>query len=321
MTTPNTELAWAAGFFDAEGCTSTIHTHKGKYKHTAMSIVQTTVDPNDIPQELTRFNSATNNVGQLYLDDHRRTPNHNVKYSLQYHKRSSVSEVISCIWPYLDIVKRLQFLRSYNETLLERYNPIDFVYANRDKETELAWCAGFFDGDGHVRVDNKSSGNGLSFSLSVAQTTIAIDNYDIPTSLIRLRDALGLGVIRYTRKLSLKNKKPVYTYHVYKVKDILSIYAMIGKYLCDIKRDQFQNVSVFAKQVTRSSMNVNDVYFSCGHKIIAINIQTRNDTRSGIRCRLCVKLNNAIHYRQDVFSSSWDSVMAKHPELREAIVA
>lgn len=89
------ELAWAAGFFDGEGCVST---DQGKPK--------LTIQQND-PRVLERFKKAVGELGKVYGPYQSRTP---LKQVWQWRacKRAEVELGVFRLWPFLSPVKRKQ---------------------------------------------------------------------------------------------------------------------------------------------------------------------------------------------------------------------
>lgn len=98
---------------------------------------------------------------------------------------------------------------------------------------ELAWAAGFFDGEGHCGYRNITNGYPYhtihrAISLSVGQ------RYEEP--LLRFQIAvLGLGKIYY-RKDALS--KPKFSWRTGKWENVQAISVMLWPFLCSIKQHQ-----------------------------------------------------------------------------------
>lgn len=101
------ERAWAAGFFDGEGCTSYVRTGRGEHV-IAMSIGQTSAD--GCPEVLSRFLSAVV-MGKIYGPTQQRS-NWTPKYTWQVTGRLMVMAVYALLAPYLSNVKREQYQKS-----------------------------------------------------------------------------------------------------------------------------------------------------------------------------------------------------------------
>ena len=98
MNLDKSELAWAAGFFDGEGC-SFLH---GKI-YPAMEVQQIAVNDEHVPAVIERFYNATGKIGKLYNRkyDTRR-------WSCAFHGWERAQTVLAMLWPYLSLVKRAQ---------------------------------------------------------------------------------------------------------------------------------------------------------------------------------------------------------------------
>ena len=92
-----TELAWAAGFFDGEGCTSVLKTARDKYAYVRLSTSQ------KYPEVLERFQRAVGH-GSIYKAKTREI------YSLDVYKNERVMDVLNRLWPFLSERKKQQAL-------------------------------------------------------------------------------------------------------------------------------------------------------------------------------------------------------------------
>ena len=90
------ELAWAAGFFDGEGSTSILKAQRDKYSYIRISISQ------KYPECLERFQRAIG-FGKIYKANKRNI------YSWDCYKQSDVQIAFSKIEPYLSSIKIKQF--------------------------------------------------------------------------------------------------------------------------------------------------------------------------------------------------------------------
>lgn len=89
----NTELAWAAGFFDGEGCTSL----KAKRKP-CLSVTQ------KYPECLQRFQAALG-LGKIYGPIEQKG---NQIYIFSIQNARGVDTALSLLWPFLSSIKRAQ---------------------------------------------------------------------------------------------------------------------------------------------------------------------------------------------------------------------
>jgi LAGLIDADG-like domain len=92
---------------------------------------------------------------------------------------------------------------------------------------ELAWAAGFFDGEGCISTSNKK------------YLRISIPQAD-PRPLLRFQAAVGVGKIRGPlRPPSFKpSYKSLWRYHVYRASDIEFVLEQLWPYLSEPKKKQ-----------------------------------------------------------------------------------
>lgn len=106
---------------------------------------------------------------------------------------------------------------------------------------ELAWAAGFFDGEGCFRLHTKGGTEGRYY----AQTTI---NQIHPEVLERFQKAvLGLGKIHGPdqpcgTKMDGSPKSPLWNYRCTNFEGTQAIYAMLSPFLGSVKREQGRKV-------------------------------------------------------------------------------
>jgi hypothetical protein len=104
-----TELAWAAGFFDGEGYVGVRRDNRpGRNLTLQIGIEQ--VDP----RPLMRFRSAVGLESPVYARPTRRAPKRQVIHRLVMGHRDTVT-TMQLLWPYLSGPKREQFLRAVKE--------------------------------------------------------------------------------------------------------------------------------------------------------------------------------------------------------------
>ena len=98
------ELAWAAGFFDGEGCCSVfrVKDREKPYSYTSLQISQSDIRP------LERFKAAIGSCGHLYGPHDRHRPNTRPEYTWRCNRYEHVQAVIALLWKYLSPVKRNQ---------------------------------------------------------------------------------------------------------------------------------------------------------------------------------------------------------------------
>jgi hypothetical protein len=100
-------------------------------------------------------------------------------------------------------------------------------------DVELAWAAGFYDGEGSFGIYTYGDGR-THFRFTVGQA-----GYSIPETLTRFREAVGIGSINgpYAFKKQ-PGAMPFWQYAVQKKKDIDEVVSKLWPYLTEPKRAQ-----------------------------------------------------------------------------------
>ncbi|MBO0730555.1 MAG: hypothetical protein J2P57_14955 [Acidimicrobiaceae bacterium] len=198
------DLAWAAGLFDAEGCVNlyarnpkpTVRTglyrgKKGPRLTRRTPNLRLVVFQHHDPTVLARFVAALG-IGNVYgpgIDNR----NGAKRYQVEIGNFRAV-EALQLLWPYLSGPKRNQAqaaLEAYQESLRDRPvygskpRALDLQFtsecAHGVVETELAWAAGLFDGEGHT-------GWGRTLRVDICQ-------YHDASVLDRFVAAVGIGKV------------------------------------------------------------------------------------------------------------------------------
>jgi hypothetical protein len=138
-------------------------------------------------------------------------------------------------------------------------------------DTELAWAAGFFDGEGWVGGTRHTSSR--SVRIYISQT----DRF----ALDRFRDAVDVGTVHgplineSNRKRGIGGK-PYWAFRAQRRADIKRVYERIGPWLGPLKRRQF------AEAIDRLGPDYSKVCRKCGKE----KTGTRSDNNS-LRCVFC----------------------------------
>lgn len=99
---------------------------------------------------------------------------------------------------------------------------------------ELAWAAGFFDGEGNTRSRRVADRGGQPPILSVSQ----VDEF----SLLRFKNAvLGLGTIRGPYGPYSANRKPYYVWSTNRLSHSIAVCGLLWHWLGPVKRGQLVN--------------------------------------------------------------------------------
>lgn len=116
------------------------------------------------------------------------------------------------------------------------------------EQIELAWAAGFFDGEGCVgcydtrAVRGRGHGKGairLMMAISQTPTTASC----VPDVLCRFRQAVGsgrIGAVHPQPERSFPNGRPHYRLSISGAEDVRTVYDKLRPYLSEVKRAQFE---------------------------------------------------------------------------------
>ena len=96
----NTEIAWAAGFFDGEGCSSSRANGRGSRNHPSLHVSQNNRDT------LERFQAAVGGVGAIYERNNGR------HFDWQAQTKESTKKAMEALWPYLGQHKKNQYMNA-----------------------------------------------------------------------------------------------------------------------------------------------------------------------------------------------------------------
>ncbi|HEV8670095.1 MAG TPA: hypothetical protein VGS01_05095 [Candidatus Limnocylindria bacterium] len=183
----------------------------------------------EIPDALLRFRRAVGNRGNIT------GPYRDRLFHWTTKKHRAFDEVMTMLWPWLSESKRAQ-LRRATETS-GRPMPPDCPQQMRPESTlttELAWVAGFFDGEGYI---GSGGANGRrTIEMSIAQATPA---GSMPPTLARVRSVLGVGSLRGPRLLPNPwSKLPQCVWVTNAFEDVQFATAMLWRWLGPVKRTQ-----------------------------------------------------------------------------------
>jgi hypothetical protein len=197
------ELAWAAGLFDGEGSTM-VHTDEARPGYVRLEVCVPQADRDGVPAVLLRFREAVGGLGRIV------GPEDDDLYKWIAGARLEAMAVIALIWDHLGQVKRVQannclklFLSQYdsNPAAARHGHRVDAVFSvlSRGKadpddagKLELAWAAGFMDGEGCFGlVKTKARVRGPRWYKVRASATQRGQPGIIPEVLHRLQIAVG----------------------------------------------------------------------------------------------------------------------------------
>jgi hypothetical protein len=219
-----TELAWAAGFFDAEGWAAAVKSRRGKRPIAQIN----QADANGVPEVLTRFRAAVG-VGRV------RGPKCEEGKVDLYHwvasSRGDVRRTFEAIAPWLGQVKRAQFINAVG--------PVPSWDVALSGSEHLAWAAGLFDGDGSTYFAKHRTHPGYRTAEIAITQSSAIS---VPAVLTQFRTAVGgIGHVGGPYRGNAKHE-PVYRLKVYRLPEIEVVIAKLRPWLGFVKRAQAEAV-------------------------------------------------------------------------------
>lgn len=113
---------------------------------------------------------------------------------------------------------------------------------------ELAWAAGFFDGEGHIRCDTRVNG------VKILQFKISQND---PAVLVRFKRAVfNLGSIYRPYRNGTKSYNQYYVYQIHNFESVQAVCAAMWKYLSPVKREQVVSALVDWNSIPHLGNNV-----------------------------------------------------------------
>ena len=215
-----TELAWAAGFFDAEGWAAAVKS-RGHMRPCAQ-INQ--ADPNGMPEVLTRFRPA---VGVGRISGPKRQDGKVDLYRWVASSRADVKRTFVAVAPWLGEVKIAQFVDAVGAVLTTDVSP--------SGDEELAWAAGLFDGDGSTYFAKHRTRTGYrTAEIAITQSS----GTGTPEVLTRFRSAVG-NIGHLSGPYGGDDMHgPVYRLKVYRLRDVEAVINALSPWLGSVKRGQ-----------------------------------------------------------------------------------
>jgi hypothetical protein len=202
------QLAWAAGLFDGEGCTSgRPYAPRPDAVRIKTSVGQSSLSATIVPSVLQRFQRAVGGLGAIggpYFDKRSGT----FAYQWRACSFEETQAVIALLWSNLGGIKRAQAAEAfgrfraqyggvrprYRTPLRARHLDLPEVGpAASAEEQGFAWAAGLFDGEGSTELYTRRTATRTWFALR--SRVSQCDAQDVPAVLQRFRDVVGCGRI------------------------------------------------------------------------------------------------------------------------------
>ena len=215
-----TELAWAAGFFDAEGWSGAVKNRQRHHPHAQIN----QADLSGTPEVLERFRAA---VGVGRLGGPTRQHGKLDLYRWVASSRADVAAVYAALRPWLGEVKRAQLCRALDVD--------DRPSGGPTADEQLAWAAGLFDGDGSTCLAKHRTHEGhVTADVSITQASAG----GLPEVLTRFKIAMG-GIGRtYGPYAARGHGEPIYRYKAQRLADAEHVLRSLWPWLGSIKRVQ-----------------------------------------------------------------------------------
>ena len=221
------EIAWAAGFFEAEGTACSSQRRDRPSRERTMALYQG--GRAAIPDALLRFQRAVGGRGNIT------GPYRDRLFHWSTKKNAAFDEVMAFMWPWLTEWKRAQ-LRTATVTAGRE---VPSACADRAdapptlRSTQLAWVAGFFDGEGYIGASGAPGRRTIEMSIGQASTDT------VPVTLARVALVLGVGYLRGPRTMANAwSKLPQYVWRANAFGDVQFAVAMLWRWLGPVKRAQ-----------------------------------------------------------------------------------
>jgi len=288
------QLAWAAGFFDGEG-SAFVSTRADRPGYLRLDVTVPQCGHDAPPEVLMRFRAAVLGVGAIT------GPDTNDMYVWRARGFQEAQATVALLWPQLGPVKRAQaadamraVAKQYTSGAYKPRGPRnrgqrhDVHVAMRppiatSTELDLAWAAGFLDGEGHFgaprAVPRKRSTPWRRIRVSASQHSEPGNPADV---LLRLRHVVGGRIERH-------GDADDFRWVVESAPIIEMVYARLRSWLGTVKQDQARRVI----DDFRSQTRVHGTSDRCvrGHQYDRTYISVTGPKR---RCNVCARITSRI---------------------------
>ena len=219
--------AWAAGLYDCEGSCSA-YLPKKRLTYRRQMAVSQGGQASELPEVLTRFRAAVLGIGNIT------GPYRGYLYYWKTSRKEALDQVAALLWPYLGAEKRSQFEAA--SSLAKR--PVTLIWDGCmvPRDIEVAWAAGFFDGEGTVSVGtDPRTGRYSAINMEIPQSSAA----GLPDVLVRFHRIVGVGNVTGPHEpRSPWSRLPQYRWRSGALDDVEHVAALLWTRLGPTKRKQ-----------------------------------------------------------------------------------
>src|SRR5207302_5089690 len=232
------QAAWAAGLYDGEGSCSAYLPKKRRSYRRQMAVSQGGLAGTH-PVVLLRFKEIVG-VGNIT------GPYRGYLYYWKTTRKDAIDRIGQTLWPYLGLAKREQFESAAVLAKRDR-SATEFSEVSR-RSIDVAWAAGFFDGEGSVWVnDDPMTGSSRAIEMEIPQSGAT----GVPEALSRFLRIVAVGRISGPHQPTDPwARLPKYRWKSGGMANVETLAALLWPWLGPVKRAQFEN----AMRLRRASM-------------------------------------------------------------------
>jgi hypothetical protein len=284
------QLAWAAGFFDGEGTTSaTARLNRPRYFRLAVSVPQSGhAGP---PEVLFRFQAAVLGMGSIT------GPNDDDMYLWRADNFVEAQATVALLWSQLGPIKRAQAAaamravhQQYSSGTYRPRHPrrsttprwhVTSSFLRSPRELDLAWAAGFLDGEGPFglpqKIRRKDGSVWRRLRVSVSQNSEPERPAEV---LLRLQRILGGRIERH-------GDADDFRWLIDSGARVQDVFARVRPWLGTVKQEQAQCViDIYRSQVRRQGSTTK---CARGHPYDNVRVGGAGSKR---RCNACARMRS-----------------------------
>lgn len=285
------QLAWAAGFFDGEGTTMTAaRRDRPGYHRLEMSLPQ--CGHTGLPEVLLRFQAALLGMGNIT------GPDDSDMYFWRASGFSDAQATVALLWPQLGPVKRAQAAvamravqRQYDTGAYTSRGPRRPRLAHAEHfgsalptlseiELDLAWAAGFLDGEGHFglprAVRRKNAPDWRRIRVSATQNGLPGQPPEVLHKLVRI----------FGGKIERHGEPDDFRWLMEGIRSVDGVFLRVRPWLGTVKQEQAR--SAIDRFLGQTRLHGNSSHCARGHEYSGWYVMASG--RRKARCNACARL-------------------------------